>query len=223
MIRVDMRTSWDWKKKFTQTAIVKTKDPTTGSIAPSLLRGGLYAGPAADTNVYLYGGTWSQLNSTFSSPVPDPSTDPLWSYTTTEPTWSQYDVGAELLNRPSGGQYAEAPDQGLGFYLNGQLDSGSESTSSGFGNETVALKGMAVLNFTNTALPARNVSTDELYSDSGIIGGAMVYSPEIGVNGILAAFGGTQRSASAPNSTQGLMVRRPLSFPLWLLTYSRSI
>ena len=72
---------------------------------------------------------------------------------------------------------------------------------------------MAVLNFTNSASLARNVSTDELYPDAGIIGGGMIYAPEIGQKGILAAFGGTQRSASQPDSTQGLLVGGVLLLP----------
>jgi hypothetical protein len=120
--------------------------------------------------------------------------------------WNRYDVSSNLSHRPSRGQYAEAPDQGLGFYLNGQLDNGSESASSGLANRKVALKGMTVLNFTNPASLARNVSTDALFRDAGIIGGAMIYAPDIGNKGVLATFGGTQRSASQPDSTQGLLV-----------------
>jgi hypothetical protein len=201
-----MRSSWNWKDNITQTTINKTENPSTGSIAPSLLRGGLYSGLPSDENVYTYGGTWSQFNSSFSNSYPDPSTYLLWSYGTNDKTWNQYDVSNNISYRPSRGQYAEAPDQGLGFYLNGQLDNGSESTSIGLKNRKVALKGMTVLNFTNPANLVRNVSTDALFHDSGIVGGAMIYAPEIGNKGILAAFGGTQRSASEPSSTQGLLV-----------------
>lgn len=202
-----MRSSWDWKTNITLTAFNKTENLSTGSIAPSLLRGGLYSGPSSDANVYTYGGTWSQFNKTFSNSHPDPSTYSLWSYATNNSVWNQYDVRNNLPHRPSRGQYAEASDQGLGFYLNGQLDDGSESASSGYGDNRVALKGMAVLNFTNSASLASNVSTDTLFRDAGIIGGAVVYVPEIGQKGALVAFGGTQRSASQPDSTQGLLVR----------------
>lgn len=220
---MDMRNSWDWKTNITITAINKTENPSTGSIARSLLRGGLYSGPDSDENVYTYGGTWSQFNKTFSNSHPDPSTYSLWSYATNDLTWNQYDLRTNLPHRPSRGQYAEAPDQGLGFYLNGQLDSGSESASSGFGDDRVALKGMAVLNFTNLASLARNVSTDVLFRDAGIIGGAMVYAPEVGQRGALVAFGGTQRSASQPDSTEGLLVS-PLKYQPYnhVLTIARS-
>lgn len=203
---MDMRSSWDWKTNITLEAINKTENPSTGSIAPSLLRGGLYSGSAADENLYTYGGTWSQFNKSFSNSHPDPSTYSLWSYAANDSTWNQYDLRTNLPHRPSRGQYAEAPDQGLGFYLNGQLDDGSESASSGFGDDRVALKGMAVLNFTNPTSLARNVSTDVLFRDAGIIGGVVVYVTEVGSKGVLVAFGGTQRSASQPDSTEGLLV-----------------
>ena len=105
------------------TGIVKSANPNTGTSPRSLIRGAMYQGPSGDTNVYTYAGTSSQLNTSFASNYPDPSTYSLWSFDTNTQQWDQYDVTSASPIRPSRGSYAEAPDQGLGFFFNGVIDS----------------------------------------------------------------------------------------------------
>ena len=129
-----MTDSWDWKVNITEIAIAKSANPLTGTYPPALSGGAMWSGLPGDEQIYTYGGTYFQLNSTFGNVYADPATYTLWSYAKGANTWNQYDISSASTERPGHGAYAEAPDQGLGFYLGGQLDNGSEQASSGFTN-----------------------------------------------------------------------------------------
>ena len=158
----------------------------------------------SDENLYIFGGSTSQLNGSFSTNYPDPSTYSLWSYNTTDNSWDQYDVSAAVPERPSRGAYAEAADQGLGFYLGGELNAGSSTTTHGLGNQTLGLQGMTMLNLTDYT-KSRNLSTS-FYPDAGVVSSTLTYVPGLGDNGILVGMGGTQISATAPDISNGTMV-----------------
>jgi hypothetical protein len=206
LIEVPLSESWDWKKNISETAIPKDANPQTGSTPPSLLRGAMFQGSPSDPNVYIYGGTTSQLNNSFSGTYPDPSTYSLWSYSTDDNSWNQYDVTSASPLRPSSGSYAEAPEQGLGFYLNGQIDKGSSTVTINMGNDTLGLDGMIVLNLTDTTKSGRNLTTSSVYPDSGAVSGGLTYVPELGDRGILVGMGGVQKSTSQAEETNGTLV-----------------
>jgi hypothetical protein len=158
----------------------------------------------SDENLYIFGGSTSQLNGTFSTNYPDPSTYSLWSYNTSDNSWNQYDVSAAVPERPSRGAYAEAADQGLGFYLGGELDTGSSTTARDLGNQTLGLQGMTMLNLTDHT-KSRNMSTS-FYPDAGVVSSTLTYVPGLGDHGILVGMGGTQMSSTAPARSNGTLV-----------------
>lgn len=68
-----------------------------------------------------------------------------WGFDTGTYEWTQYDVLMNVSNRPSWGAYAEIPERGLAFYLNGAIDSMS-SWKDYYGDTAPrTLKGMVVL------------------------------------------------------------------------------
>src|ERR1700760_4208452 len=124
------------KVNITEIAIAKTANPKTGTYPPSLIGGAMFQGLEDVDEIYTYGGSFFQSNSTYGNPYPDPVTYSLWSYSKGANQWNQYDISAASQVRPSEGAYAEAPDQGIGFWLGGQVSNGSDSGSSGLGNST---------------------------------------------------------------------------------------
>lgn len=123
-----MNTSWNWKTNISITALSKTENRNTGTKPPNNIRGALYAGAHGDPDIYLYGGTVSWANKSFSGfQWPTAATYSLWGYGTTDKTWDQYDVSLNVPNRPAGGASTEATDRGLAFYLGGFVNNGSSS------------------------------------------------------------------------------------------------
>jgi hypothetical protein len=202
---VPLTDSWDWKVNITEIAIAKTANPNTGTFPPSLLGGAAFAGPASTENIYTFGGTYFGLNSTFGNAYPDPATYSLWSYARSGNTWNQFDVSAQSTNRPSRGSYADAPDQGLGFYLGGQLDSTSEITTMGLGNGTIGLEGMIVLNMT-TAMPRASNISAPIDPGFGIVSGSVTYVPDLSDFGVLVAMGGAAKSSSKVDVSNGTLL-----------------
>lgn len=121
--------------------------------------------------------------------------------------------------RPSRGAYAEAPEQGLGFYLGGQLSRGSSTRTLELGNQTYGLEGMAMLNFTDTTM-SKNLSTS-FYPDAGVVSSTLTYIPGLGDKGILVSMGGTAISTTAPARSNGTMVSRHDHWMSSILTHSR--
>ncbi|KAL9103417.1 MAG: hypothetical protein Q9163_001519 [Psora crenata] len=196
LIAIDLAKSWDWKTNISTIALNKSANPETGTYPPVLSRGALYHGAEADENIYLWGGTTSDFNTSFPGyRSPLPSQYSLWSYDISTQTWGQYDTGLTVEIRPSSGSFTEARDQQLAFYFNGQLDSGSDIRTSSLGEETeVFIEGMIVINTANHT--ARNLSTKAVVGDYPRSRGQMEYCQGIGANGTLIQIGGNQKHAN---------------------------
>jgi len=198
-----MSQTWDWKASDFPKKIEAVSRPNGSSVTlpPSLMRGALYQGLANDSRIYLYGGTAYMGNSSFPGYTP-PDSNPgtLWSFDPAKRTWGMHNISAQSPVRPNHGSYADAPNLGMGFYLNGQIDRGSWNSVNLTDNSTVKVPGMVVLNTVNQT--AFNVSTDNL-ENTGRVGGTMVYVPSIGRKGILVAIGGNVKDGAADSSISG--------------------
>ena len=195
LIAVNMSTSWNWKTNISQGFLPKTPNPQTGTFPPVYSRGALYSSSPSDPNIYLYGGTTSFFNT--SSPgyeIPYTSQYSLWSYDTNLRTWDQYDITAADPQRRNSGASAEAPDQGLAFYLNGQIDNGSAPATASLGGVVQFLEGMLVINTTNQQ--AKNISTASFSGSAPRTRGKMQYVDGVGSNGIVVYLGGSAKSAN---------------------------
>jgi hypothetical protein len=184
----------------------KTTNPKTGANPPNLVRGAMFAGRLNDSKIYIFGGTASQLNGTFSPTDPNPSTGSLWSFDPSNRIWDQADVESAVPLRPSYGSYVDAVDQGLGFYLNGEIDRGSDITVNSIGNQTLGLTGLVMLNMTNNGVVARNLSTAALWHGEALVSSELAYVPLVGKKGILVALGGATVSPVHPTSKNGTLV-----------------
>lgn len=169
---------------ITEKALNKTPVPGTGTLPPVLARGALWPGANDDDNIYLWGGTTSYMNTSFPGfKNPYPANYSLWSYNIVNQTWGQYDVSDGSPNRPSSGSFTYSKDQALGFYFNGQLDSGSSQETQDLGDAAkVFLEGMIVVD-TNKRT-ARNISTAAVVGDMPRTRGRMIYLNNIGLNGM---------------------------------------
>lgn len=200
VISVNLSNSWDWKTNISETASNITADPSTGSLPPQVVRGTLYQGTQNDDSIYLYGGTTSYANTSFPGwQPPYPSTYSLWSYDPESTQWSQIDVGQSAPYRPSNGAAAEAVDQGLAFYFNGELDSGSSQGNGIITGTNVFVSGMVVINTTDQTV--RNLSTIQVSADLARARGRMQYVPGVGQKGILVLIGGSSFEANLLDST----------------------
>ncbi|KAF2405298.1 hypothetical protein EJ06DRAFT_19966 [Trichodelitschia bisporula] len=208
IIQVDMSSSWDWKTNISETTRDKVENDETGSLPPnSMLRGAMYSGPAHSDVVYTFGGSKFALNTSFTDTYPEASSYTLWSLNITSGAWRQFDVKEASPLRPSRGAYAEAKDQALGFYFNGQLDKGSSTDTVGMGKTTIGLTGMVVFNFTDPAQPkASNVSTASIDDKTAAVGGSLTYVPGVGDKGILVAAGGAAIPIDSPAEQNGTMI-----------------
>lgn len=211
MITIPLNSTWDWRTNIIINAQAKNvTNPTTGILPPSQIRGHMFHGPMNEPKVYIYGGTTYMGNQSFESYVePGTPADSLWSYTLgPDYPWGQFSVSAPWI--PNHGAAAEAIDHELAFYLNGQIDWGTSSTTRDtFNNQDiyVPLDGMVVLNFTSQA--SRNVSTSGLRGGAPRVGGSMEYIASIGGMGALVALGGQVqpiRNGLYANINQGSLV-----------------
>ena len=201
MINVNLSTSWDWKTNIFETASNITANPTTGSVPPQVVNGALYQGTQDDDSIYLYGGTTSYANVSFPGwQGPVAPTYSLWSYDPGSAQWSQFDVSHNAPYRPSNGAAAEAVDQGLAFYYNGELDNGSSEQELGIiAGTNVFLSGMVVINTTDQT--ARNLSTAQVSGDLARAHARMQYIPGAGEKGVLVLIGGSTFPANQLHST----------------------
>ena len=205
MISVDLSSSWDWYENISETLMDIKSTPNTVTLPPQVVRGALYQGTSRDSSIYLYGGTTSYANTSFPGWQPPlGSTYSLWSYDVVALSWAQHDVATHAPYRPNGGAATEAPDQGLAFYLNGQIDGGSStSPDDGLGN-VVLLDGMVVINTTDQS--ARNFSTTGLNNVRRRTRGRMQYVPGIGEKGVLVVLGGISTGAQLNSSRNSDLV-----------------
>jgi hypothetical protein len=154
-----------------------------------MIRGALFLGPSDDSRIYLYGGTTSFHNDSFAGfKQPSSAQYPLWSYDAANNEWSLVNMSSPNLRRLHGGAYAEAPDQGLAFYFNGQLDNGSDSTVSDHSEFHEFVAGMLVIDFKNEKI--RNIYTDALGKGKARVGATLQYLPKVGDQGVLVLLGG---------------------------------
>lgn len=171
----------------------------------------MFQGPANDSRVFTFAGTSFRANGA-AQVIPDmsgsdePYADqyPLWSVDNSTQTWDQFDIQQTFT--PSYGAAAEAPDQGLAFYLNGQLDNASSTHTTTLGNSTTYLDGMLAIDLVRQT--SRNLSTSGIRDYLPRVGGSMQYIPGVGKNGVLVTLGGKVDDQSRTSSpTSGRLVR----------------
>ena len=190
MINVDLSLLGLGLANISQSAFNITANPIIGSLPPQVVRGTLYHSSQDDDSIYLYGGTTSYANTSFPGwQPPAPSTYTLWAYDITSRQWTYYNIEQSAPYRPSNGAAAEAVDQGLAFYFNGELDSGSSQSIDIVNGTSVFVSGMVVVNTTDQT--ARNLSTAQVSIDLARARGRMQYIPEVGEKGILVLIGGS--------------------------------
>lgn len=61
-----MSTSWDWKTNITETSLSKTVALGTSNSVPDVQSGALFHGASNDSQIYLFGGVTSDVNTSFS-------------------------------------------------------------------------------------------------------------------------------------------------------------
>jgi hypothetical protein len=124
-------------------------------------------------------------------------------------TWDQYDLYQDW--RPNFDASAEAYDQGLAFYLNGQLDNGTDAGTLGFGETTTYLDGMLVIDLVRHT--AENISTNGMKGYLPRVGGSLQYVPGVGANGVLLALGGqVDEKSKISTPTNGQLVSGALPY-----------
>ncbi|KAF2020818.1 hypothetical protein BU24DRAFT_8990 [Aaosphaeria arxii CBS 175.79] len=210
ILKVPMKTSWDWKTDMVIIAEPKNEtSPTTGTLPPSLMHGHIFHGPPNNSQIYIYGGTTYMGNRSFPSFTnPLSSTYSLWTYDDKAAgyPWEQHDISQPW--KANHGAAAEAIDQGLGFYLNGQIDWGTSVKTLGGPEEEalyMPLEGMLIIDLVKST--SVNISTRGLQGDAPRVGGTMEYIAPIGAAGILIALGG-QVNPDKPfaNSSEGALI-----------------
>lgn len=201
LIQVNASYNWDWKTNITERAYSKTNNDTMAPQVPIVMKGALYSGAEADSRIWLFGGTTSYQNTSglnYTSPTPD--TYALWSYNTSSAAWDPHDVTSAVPTRPYNGFTAESAAKGLGFWINGDVDSGSSVAASALGSYNERFQpGMLLFDFTQ---PTPNVTntTGPPWGDPRV-GGLAHYVPNYGPEGVLIAFGGGSSPAEAQSSS----------------------
>lgn len=205
MLQLDLGQSWDWQKNISWKALETTPNPKTGaSVRPAMVIGSLFHGSFSSPDIWTYGGTIFRGNDTFLDAVnPDAFHDqsniyPLWSFDNDKNTWDQFDIGT--LTTPNYGSSAEAPDQGLAFYLHGRTDNGTNIGAKNSGDVQTLLDGMIVIDLVSHT--SNNISTASMKDPQPRLGGGLQYVPGIGESGILVALGGKVFDGLEPVTSQ---------------------
>ena len=151
-----------------------------------MTNGAMYHGPYNTTEVWTYGGTTFRGNQSFlESDKVYANQYPLFSFDNDTQSWDQYDL--RQTTTPSYGLSAEAPDQGLAFYLSGQVDNGTEPYTRTVGDSSTLLNGMMIIDLVHQT--AKNVSIT-MNDPQPRIGGILQYVPAVGESGMLLSLGG---------------------------------
>jgi len=218
---VDLTVAWDWKSNLSLTSFDEreenenvTANGGPGVLSPNVIRGALYQSVPNDPNIYLFGGTTSfEANSTlysdstilpgFDSPPIGPNS--LYSYNPDLKSWNRTDISAQSPISPNSGAYAEAPDRGLAFWFNGEIDSGSSSSTKTLGDAFIPVPGMIVIE-TGNGSKVTNVSTQGVSGGQPRYRGKMVYIPGVGEKGILLHIGGSAKATTDVSDAPGVMV-----------------
>ena len=116
--------------------------------------------------------------------------------------WSQYDISSVAPYRPSNGAYAEAPEQSLAFYLNGEINNGSAPGIGLAPGVNAFLTGMIVINTTDQT--ARNISTADVTGNRPRARAQMQLLPNVGQRGAIVLIGGISEAVNELDSTDTL-------------------
>ncbi|KAJ4297437.1 hypothetical protein N0V90_005328 [Kalmusia sp. IMI 367209] len=183
ILTINLTKTWDWKAKPNETdglsIDITSKDSTdldTSTPIPDLYLGHLFHGPSNTSEIYRFGGTPFK-----ESLQPDTSANSLWTYQPDDPSnpWSQHNISQAL--QPNHGAGAEAIDQALGFYLNGQTNK--------YGPDVYTpLEGMLVIDLVDFTF--ERISTSSMKRGFPRVGGTLEYVESVGSSGILVALGG---------------------------------
>ncbi len=150
IVAVGFNSSWNWKCNISEVVITKTPPASTGNPVPEVQNGALFYGPPGDPQIYLYGGVTPSINTSFPNFQSDTTNQyTLWGFDTGTHEWTQYDIITAAPERPSYGAYADAPELGLGFYLNGIITNYSAYNTQNLGTTIVPLDGLVVLDLNN--------------------------------------------------------------------------
>jgi hypothetical protein len=148
--------------------------------------GAMYHGTYNTTEIWTYSGTTFRGNESFlNADKVYADAYPLFSFNNDTQRWDQYDL--KQTTTPSYGLSAEAADQGLAFYLSGQVDNGTEPYTRTVGDSATLLNGMMVIDLVHQT--AKNISIT-MADPQPRIGGALQYLPAVGESGVLVALGG---------------------------------
>ncbi|ETI28220.1 hypothetical protein G647_00669 [Cladophialophora carrionii CBS 160.54] len=199
LISVDMTASWDWK---TNISISQNARHESGSVAGmqwpvNVHDGALFGGLNDSPSLTMFGGTTSDFNQSFPNFLIPPDTRyGIWTYDMDGDIWTAVDTSNVLDTIPSWGASAEAPDQGLAFYVGGQIDDGTANSTQFLGDDTVGVSGMVVIETqTNTIKNITGLSGIQTNRQ----GGGLVYVDNFGNSGVLLLIGGqTQTTGYIP-------------------------
>lgn len=189
LLQVDLRDWWDWRLNISYVALEEKPTKDGRKVRNGMIAGAMFHGPYNESEVYTYGGTTFRGNESFpnnDTQVQYSEQYPLWSFDNATQVWTPFDTGQSWT--PSYGAAAEAPDQGLAFYLNGRIDNGTAPSISNEGNDQTLLDGMMVIDIAqHTAI---NVSTTGMKNYQPRVGGGLQYVAGVGGKGVLVALGG---------------------------------
>lgn len=216
--QIDLGDSWDTATNYTVTQIGRFGN---GFNPPYMVRGALYRNSFKDSKLFTFGGSTFIANTTDPAwTMPSSDEISLWSYDTSSQTWAQYDVSSAVPRRPNRGLVTEAIPLGTGFFVNGQIDRGSDSAlysaveyvggvaSNSTNDEISYLDGMLIVDMATQTV--RNVSTETLGASR--VAGGLVWAQRFGKteNGTVVAFGGMRSAGRGDNTfTNGILVILP--------------
>ncbi|KAM3067597.1 hypothetical protein ACMFMG_000089 [Clarireedia jacksonii] len=210
LLGIGMNESWTWQSGSTNLPMVSEQVlfPVPSDNVPSVVvSGALFSGSINDNALYLYGGTQQSMNTSFYSYSESNSIDQtLLSYDISGKQWQSINVSSTNLQKSSYGASADVPDQGIGFYFNGEINNGtSADTASIPAYNSIPLEGMVMIDTVSNT--SRNISTSAIDGNARI-GAILQYVPGVGEKGILVQFGGRYREAGV--MTNGIGTLAPM-------------
>lgn len=207
LIQTPLDRSWNTESNISMIAHDKSPlgYPAQGSTygkPPQVYNAALYAGANNDSRVWLFGGSTPWWNTSWVNFTnPSDNTYTLWSVDTNTQAWTSYDIRSQVPERPNNGYFAEDPTTGRAWWINGFLESGSDTNTQDFGDYVKAFQnGIIAFNFAGESPVVHNVSSSANPWGSPRVGGLAEYVPTYGADGILVMFGGGSKPASSLNS-----------------------
>ena len=191
-----MSKPWDAQYSLPASTVQKTAAAGIGATPPSLVQGALFQDSSEGPMVFAYGGTTPTINASFPGYTPNnPKGAALFAYDTSSKGWFQFSQD-NTTYRPNFGAAAEAPELGLGFYFNGQID---VLQTTAIGKDKTPVEGMIIVDAGNHN--TRNVTTSGFTGGNTRRGGSMQYVPSVGSKGSLVMVGGI--AAGTPEQNDG--------------------